>query len=208
MDILVVSNNKHKLKELDTIITEYFPDACVYSLKDVAFSGEIEETGSTFEENALIKAKTLSGNGYVTLADDSGLMVDSLGGAPGVYSARYAGEPCNDKNNNEKLLYELEKINDTERTAKFVSVIACVLPNGESFTVRGECPGVILKEYRGNGGFGYDPLFYYEELGKTFAEFTEEEKNKVSHRARALEKFKVEFSKKIEESSHHHHHHH
>lgn len=204
MDILVVSNNKHKLQELDAVITAQFPEASVYSLKDVGYTTEIEETGTTFEENALIKAKTLAGGGYVTVADDSGLMVDALGGAPGIFSARYAGEPCNDKNNNEKLLSELGKLGNCPRTAKFVSVIACVLPNGESFTVRGECPGVILKEYRGDGGFGYDPLFLYEELGKTFAEFTPEEKNKVSHRARALEKFKAEFKNKIEKASHHH----
>lgn len=206
MDILVVSNNKNKLKELDAVISSHFPDANVYSLKDVGYTKDIEETGTTFEENALIKARTLAGSGYVTVADDSGLMVDALGGAPGIFSARYAGEPCNDENNNIKLLAELDKLGDCDRSAKFVSVIACVLPNGESFTVRGECPGVILKEYRGNGGFGYDPLFLYEELGKTFAEFTSEEKNQVSHRARALAKFNVEFKERIEKADHHHHH--
>ena len=152
----------------------------------MGFDVDVEETGETFMENALLKARAASqALQCATLADDSGLCVDALGGAPGIYSARYAGEDGNDKANNAKLLSELK---GKARDAKFVCVIACVFPDGRELTVRGEAPGKIIDEYRGGAGFGYDPLFEYES-GKTFAEMTAEEKNKVSHRARAIEKF-------------------
>lgn len=195
MEIVLASNNKHKIVELEEFMKRYYPDIRVLSLGDIGFHEEIVEDGATFEENALIKAKTISALGYIAVADDSGLMVDALGGEPGVYSARYAGEPSNDENNNQKLLEKMKDVKESDRTAKFVSVIACAFPDGKTITARGECPGRVLYEYRGNGGFGYDPLFLYEEYGKTFAEMNSEEKNKISHRARSMALFAEKFSK-------------
>ena len=123
--------------------------------------------------------------------------MDALGGEPGVYSARYAGEPCDDAKNNALLLEKMKDGAKEERTAHFVSVIALAYPEGKSFTVRGECPGTILFELRGNGGFGYDPLFFYEPYGKTYAEINAEEKNAISHRARAMRLFSEKFAKEI-----------
>lgn len=169
-------------------------DVSVLSLDDIGFKGEIEETGDTFRENALIKAAVPAEMGYIGIADDSGLAVDALNGAPGVYSARYAGEPSNDEKNNQKLLTELENVKDKERTARYVCTIACVFPDGRRFTVDGDCKGLILREYRGENGFGYDPLFYYPPFDKTFAEASASDKNKVSHRANAI----TAFSHKLE----------
>ena len=199
MKIAVASNNSHKITELKTFLKKYVPDVTVLSLSDIGFTGEIIEDGETFEENAFIKAKTVSSLGYIAVADDSGLMVDALGGLPGVRSARFAGEPCDDEKNNRKLLSMLDGLPFEKRGAKFVSVISCVFPDGRSLTARGECPGRMLTEYRGNGGFGYDPLFLYEPLGKTFAEMTAEEKNEVSHRARSMAEFAKIFSKEVNE---------
>ena len=199
MKIAVASNNSHKITELKTFLKKYVPDVTVLSLSDIGFTGEIIEDGETFEENAFIKAKTVSSLGYIAVADDSGLMVDALGGLPGVRSARFAGEPCDDEKNNRKLLSMLDGLPFEKRGAKFVSVISCVFPDGRSLTARGECPGRMLTEYRGNGGFGYDPLFLYEPLGKTFAEMTAEEKNEVSHRARSMAEFAKKFSKEVNE---------
>ncbi len=161
------------------------------SLDDIGYHGEIEETGETFEENAYIKACVPAKMGYYAIADDSGLEVEALGGRPGVYSARYAGEPCNDKNNNDKLLSELENVPDEKRGAAFVSVIAFVDPNkiDEPHYFRGECKGMMIREERGNGGFGYDPIFYMPQLGKTYAEITIDEKNAVSHRGQSIRLF-------------------
>lgn len=192
--ILVATHNAHKAKEIKKLFSELC-DVDVITLSDIGFFDDIEENGETFEENALIKARVAAKLGYIGVADDSGLCVDSLGGAPGVYSARYAGEPCDDEKNNEKLLSALSGKDD--RTAKFVSVIGCVLPDGREFIARGECPGRILHEYRGTGGFGYDPLFMYDPLEKTFAELTNDEKNAVSHRARAMKKFAEIFKEKV-----------
>lgn len=191
--ILVATHNAHKATEIKKLFSD-FCDIDVLTLSDVGFFDEIEENGKTFEENALIKARVAAKLGYIGVADDSGLCVDALGGEPGVYSARYAGEPCDDGKNNEKLLSALASCD--VRTARFVSVIGCVLPDGEEFTARGECPGRILYEYRGSGGFGYDPLFLYEPLGKTFAELSGEEKNAVSHRARSMASFAAIFKEK------------
>jgi len=187
--IVVASNNRHKIAELNTFISRYFPSVKLLSLADVNFFGEIVEDGATFEENALIKARAVSQLGYVAVADDSGLSVDALDGAPGVYSARYAGEKCDDAKNNEKLLLNMKSVPEGERGAKFVSVIACAFPDGKTLTARGECRGVILFEPRGDGGFGYDPLFMYEPMKKTYAEMNESEKNSISHRARAMAAF-------------------
>ncbi len=179
--LVVASGNKGKLREIQALIGDKFN---VVSMADEGFDIDIEENGATFEENAIIKAKAV----YElcrcpVISDDSGLMVDALGGAPGVYSARYAGEPCDNDKNNLKLLNALK--NETNRRARFVSVVAFY--DGErTVTAEGAVEGIIIDEKKGNNGFGYDPLFYSIELNKTFGEASNEEKNTVSHRARAL----------------------
>ena len=196
MKILLASHNKNKIAELQALINTVSKDIEVVSMSDIGFHDEIIEDGDTFEANALIKSRKGASLGYITVADDSGLMVDFLDGAPGVYSARYAGEECDNAANNEKLLRELSTATPNERTARFVSVVTCSFPDcREDIVVRGECPGVIINEYRGNAGFGYDPLFLYEPMGKTFAEMTAEEKNSISHRGMAMKKFAREFAK-------------
>ena len=154
MKIVLASRNKHKIKEWQATLGKYIDGVEILSLDDVGIYGEIEEDGVTFEENALIKARVAAGSGYIGVGDDSGLEVDALGGAPGVYSARYAGEHGDDEANNELLLKNLE--DKTDRSARFVCCIACVFPEdrekGNFF--RGETEGEILKEYRGEGGFG------------------------------------------------------
>ncbi|MBO7740706.1 MAG: XTP/dITP diphosphatase [Clostridia bacterium] len=189
MKIVLASNNQKKIKEIKSILARIGCEHEVLSLDAIGFHDEIIEDGSTFEENALIKARTVSKLGYIGIADDSGLCVDALNGEPGIYSARYAGEPCDDAKNNEKILKSLEGKEDPERGAAFVSVIACTLPNGKHFTVRGECKGKMLKAPQGDSGFGYDPLFMPEGFDKTFAELSFDEKNGISHRGRALEAF-------------------
>ncbi len=196
MKLLLASHNKKKIAELQALMKTVSPDIEVVSMSDIGFTDEIVEDGTTFEENALIKSRTGARLGYITVADDSGLMVDALGGAPGVYSARYAGEECRDEENNKKLLSELSNVPENERGAKFVSVVACSFPDGRAdIVVRGECHGRILEDYRGNGGFGYDPLFWYEPFKKSYAEMTADEKNSISHRGHAMEKFANEFAK-------------
>ncbi len=183
--LVVASANAHKLKELADI----FGGICqVVSMKEAGFAGDIEETGATFEENAALKAEAvMKATGLPVLADDSGLAVDALGGAPGVMSARYAGEHGRDGANNRLLLQNME--GKADRSCRFVSVLALAMPGEETRLVRGECPGTLLTQERGQGGFGYDPLFLHE-TGKTFAELSEKEKNQVSHRARAAEAMK------------------
>ena len=196
MKILLASHNKNKIAELEALLKTVCADAEVVSLSDVGFTDEIIEDGTTFEENALIKARTGARLGYITVADDSGLMVDALGGAPGVYSARYAGEDGNTEKNNARLLAALQGVPQDKRTAHFVSVVACVFPDGrEDIVVRGECPGEILTSPRGKTGFGYDPLFWYAPFGKTYAEMTAEEKNSISHRGVAMQAFAKAFAK-------------
>ncbi len=197
MKILIATNNRHKLSEIGDIVSSLIPDAEILSLKDVGFSKDIIEDADSFEGNAMIKVNALTDYGMITIADDSGLEVDYLDGAPGVYSARFAGEICDDKKNNEKLLKCLENVPDERRNARFVSCIALRFPDGRSFTVRGEKEGTILRDYRGSGGFGYDPLFYCPDLRKTFSELTPDEKNKYSHRALALVKFAEIFRQMI-----------
>ena len=192
MKILLASHNKNKIAELEALLKTVCADAEVVSLSDVGFTDEIIEDGTTFEENALIKARTGARLGYITVADDSGLMVDALGGAPG----RYAGEDGNTEKNNAKLLAALQGVPQDKRTAHFVSVVACVFPDGrEDIVVRGECPGEILTSPRGKTGFGYDPLFWYAPFGKTYAEMTAEEKNSISHRGVAMQAFAKAFAK-------------
>lgn len=192
MKLVLASRNRHKIEEIKRVLSESGIEGVdILSLDDIGYQGEIEETGTTFEENAIIKASVAASMGYYSIADDSGLEVDALHSQPGVYSARYAGEPCNDKNNNDKLLYEMDNIPNGKRSAKFVSVIAFLEPNktdnGRIF--RGECEGEILRHERGNGGFGYDPLFYMPKLGKTYAEINTDEKNAVSHRGKSIRQF-------------------
>ncbi len=205
MKICIASKNRGKIAELQKLLSAYITDINIelVSLDDVGFVGEIEENGTTFEENALIKARAAAEfSGLCSIADDSGLMVDALGGEPGVYSARYAGEPCNDENNNAKLLKNLEKIAD--RSAAFVCTIACVIPEGlplagDPIIGTGYCPGEMLCFPRGKGGFGYDPLFWFDPFGKTFAELSPEEKNAISHRGAAVRSFAAAFNARIAE---------
>ena len=194
MKLVLASRNAKKIAELKTMMREHFPDVEILSLDDVGITGEIEETGTTFEENALLKAQAASGGKYIGVGDDSGLTVDALGGEPGVYSARYAevnhyAGGHDDEANNRLLLEKLKAIPEERRGGAFVCCVACVLPDGRSFTVRGEVRGSILRDYRGEGGFGYDPLFWYEPFGKTFAELAPAEKNAVSHRGKAMTLF-------------------
>ncbi|MBR2019110.1 MAG: RdgB/HAM1 family non-canonical purine NTP pyrophosphatase [Clostridia bacterium] len=194
MKIVLASRNRKKIAELRTLLSESFPTIEILSLDDVGILGEIEEDGQTFEENALIKARVAASSGYIGVGDDSGLTVDALDGAPGIYSARYAAR-CNyagdhdDEGNNQALLLNMREVADGDRGGAFVCAIGCVFPDGREWTVRGEARGRILREYHGAGGFGYDPLFFYEPLQKTFAELTPQEKNRVSHRGNAIAAF-------------------
>ena len=192
MDMVLASRNKKKIAELQTILSAHIPHLRLLSLDDIGYVGDIEENGETYEENALIKARTAmlaSGGKYPAIADDSGLSVDALGGEPGVYSARYAGGHGDDAANNALLIQNMANVPIDQRTAQFVCTIACVFPNGHEIVVRGESKGIILHTPKGEGGFGYDPYFYNETFGKSFAELTPEEKNSVSHRGYAIAAF-------------------
>ncbi len=159
----------------------------IETLHDYPDLAEVEETGKTFAENALLKAETIAKlTNQMVIGDDSGLLVDALDGAPGIYSARYAGKDHDDQANNAKLLAELEGVEWEKRTAHFQTTLAVAHPQKDSLVVEGKVYGYILEEPRGHFGFGYDPLFYYPELNKSFGELEEEEKNQVSHRSRAL----------------------
>ena len=190
--IVLATNNKHKLKEFREILTDYE----ILSLNDIDFHEDIIEDGDTFVENAFIKTDAVSeflkskGLSYTIIADDSGLCVESLDGAPGVYSARYAGEDCNDQNNRDKLIKELV---GKKRDAYFICVIEVLYPDGVKKSFEGRVNGYITEEEIGDKSFGYDCIFYSEELNKTFGEATDEEKNKISHRGRAIEKMLKEF---------------
>jgi len=187
MRYVLASNNKAKLKEMKAILSDF--GAEVISQSEAGLNIEAEETGTTFEENSLIKAKAAcKALQEPAIADDSGLVVEALNGEPGVYSARYGGNSC--KNDTDRVYLLLKNIGNSEnRKAKFVSCISCVFPNGDIITARGECEGFIAFEPKGNGGFGYDPIFEIPGTGKTMAELTEEEKNAVSHRGRAIKIF-------------------
>lgn len=185
--IVLATNNRHKAEEFEQLFARFIGDGVkVYTLKEIGFTDEIVENGRTFKENALIKASAVAGDGIVALADDSGLCVDALDGEPGIYSARYAGTG-DDKDNNNKLLEKLGGV--ANRDAEFVCSIACIFPKDsgiDPFVCRGSCRGEILCAERGKGGFGYDPLFWIDSLGKTFAELSGEEKNRISHRGNAM----------------------
>lgn len=191
--IVIASNNQKKLAEFRRIFDN--SQYRILSLSDVGFHGDIEENADTFEGNSLIKASAVCEfTGLAAIADDSGLEVDALDGAPGVYSARYAGEGATSQQLIDKLLSEMSDVDDEKRTARFVSVMCAVFPDGKQYFARGECEGKILKSKVGDNDFGYDPVFYYEPYGKSFAEMSADEKNSISHRARAtvalLEKLK------------------
>jgi XTP/dITP diphosphohydrolase len=189
LKIVLASRNKKKIEELRQLLSELLSNVEVLSLDDVGITGDIEEDGTTFEENALIKARVAAGSGYIGVADDSGLTVDALGGAPGIFSARYAGEHASDEENNRKLLDALKDTPDGERDAHYVAAVACVFPDGRSFVVQERCDGVMIRDARGENGFGYDPYFYIPEKGKTFAEMSAEDKHKMSHRGKAMRRF-------------------
>ncbi len=191
MKLVLASRNQKKIAEMQTLLSAHIPGVQILSLDDIGYEGDIVEDGETYEENALIKARTAltaCGHRYAAVADDSGLSVDALHGAPGVYSARYAGEGHNDADNNALLLQNLEAVPPALRTARFVCTIALCLPDGRELCVRGETEGLILDAPRGNGGFGYDPYFYYPPYEKTFSELTPTEKNAISHRGKAVER--------------------
>ncbi len=194
MRIIAATKNKHKIDEIQAITREFGME--VVSRDDAGVPDvEVEEDGATFEENSEKKAREIMELcGEITIADDSGLMVDALGGAPGVISARFAGEDGNDLANNEKLLKLLADVEPENRTARFVSVITMVYPDGRKIVARGECEGHIIYQPRGNNGFGYDPLFVPNGFDRTFAELSGEEKNRISHRAAALMNLKRKLS--------------
>ena len=186
MKIVLASHNKKKIRELREILSAHIPDVEILSLDDVGLTDEIEENGTTFAENAYVKAYAAAQSGYIGVGDDSGLEVYALDRAPGIFSARYAGGHGDDAANNTLLLKNLADKQD--RSGAFVCCIACVFPEdlSQGYFFEGRTEGEILHTYRGEGGFGYDPLFYYPEMGKTFAEMTAQEKNSISHRGKAL----------------------
>ena len=185
--LLLATTNRGKAQEYKALLS-----GVPYEIITMAEQGlylEVEETGATFEENARLKAETLaSESGLLSLADDSGLEVDALDGEPGVHSSRYAGEGASDEDRYILLLEKLSGVPDGKRTARFRCVIAIAAPGGQVELYSGECPGVITGEPRGNNGFGYDPVFFIPELGKTMAELSSAEKNRISHRSQAAEK--------------------
>jgi len=185
MKIIAATGNKGKIREFQEILGGM--DYEVVSMKDIGIDIEIEETGSTFEENALIKARAVAMLcDYPVISDDSGLCVDALDGAPGIYSARFAGEDADDSDRNKHLLNMLSGIDN--RNAHYVAAIAYITPDGKEITTVGRTDGEILYAEEGTGGFGYDPLFFCTEIGKCFGIATPDEKNQVSHRGRALRK--------------------
>lgn len=187
MKVILASKNQHKLTELSAILSQLGFEIALES--EYGLDIDVEETGTTFEENSFLKADALmKASGLPVLADDSGLMVDALDGAPGVYSARY-GHKASDKERTAYLLENMKDVPEERRGAKFVCVITCLFPDGRKIVARGECPGVIARAPHGENGFGYDPVFYLPELGMTYAELPSEQKNAISHRARALQDF-------------------
>lgn len=189
MKVVLASKNKHKLEEISQITEKFGMELVLKS--DLGVDIDVEETGSTFEENSFLKAEAvMKATGLPALADDSGIAVDALNGEPGIYSARYGfDESLDDWGRLQLLLKNTEQVPDERRQAKFVCVITLVTPQQEIIQARGEVHGMLLRTPAGQGGFGYDPIFYYPPLGKSLAELTPEEKNQVSHRANALQVF-------------------
>ena len=192
MKVVLASHNQKKMVEMKAILSQMGVE--VLSQAEVGVDLEPEETGTTFEENARIKAQAvMQATGLPAIADDSGLMVDALGGDPGVYSARYGGPRLDDTGRWQLLLKNMA--GESNRACKFVSVICCAFPDGGEVMARGECPGILAQGPSGDGGFGYDPIFYLPQLGKTMAQLTPAEKNQISHRARALSGFQKEWER-------------
>ena len=192
MKVVLASHNQKKMVEMKAILSQMGVE--VLSQAEVGMDLEPEETGTTFEENARIKAQAvMQATGLPAIADDSGLMVDALGGDPGVYSARYGGPGLDDTGRWQLLLKNMA--GESTRACKFVSVICCAFPDGGEVMARGECPGILAQGPSGDGGFGYDPIFYLPQLGKTMAQLTPAEKNQISHRARALAGFQKEWER-------------
>ena len=195
MKILIATHNAHKKAELQRILAPLGVEVVTDTDLGIELT-DVEETGTTFEENSFLKSESgCKESGIPCIADDSGLSVDYLNGAPGVFSARYSGEHGNDEKNIDKLLDEMKDVPESERTARFVCAATCVFPDGRKICVRGECEGVIAHERHGNGGFGYDPIFMVGE--KSFGEITSEEKDKLSHRGKALRMLAEELEKII-----------
>ena len=196
--LLVATHNKGKLREYKALLQD-LPVTLTY-LDEVGIHEDVPETGKTFAENAIQKARAYAAmSGLLTLADDSGLEVDALGGAPGVHSVRYAGPGATDEDRIQKLLRELDGVPPDKRTARFRCVIAVATPEGQVYTADGAVEGVIIDTPRGSHGFGYDPVFFLPERGKTMAELPPEEKNRISHRARAAEAIKPVLKRLLEE---------
>lgn len=192
MKVVLASHNQKKMVEMKAILSQMGVE--VLSQAEVGVDLEPEETGTTFEENARIKAQAvMQATGLPAIADDSGLMVDALGGDPGVYSARYGGPGLDDTGRWQLLLKNMA--GESNRACKFVSVICCAFPDGGEVMARGECLGILAQGPSGDGGFGYDPIFYLPQLGKTMAQLTPAEKNQISHRARALAGFQKEWER-------------
>jgi len=189
-EVIIATKNDGKAREFKHIFASR--GIVVRTLLDFPEIPEVEETGTTFEENAILKAEAVSqALNKMVIGDDSGLMVDALEGRPGIYSARYAGEPKNDQNNTDKVLSELQGVPEEKRSARFYCALAVAIPGQETRTVSGSCEGRILEERRGTNGFGYDPVFYVPEKGVAMAELSADEKNSISHRANALKKLDV-----------------
>ncbi|MCI1856717.1 MAG: XTP/dITP diphosphatase [Sporolactobacillus sp.] len=187
--LLIASNNQGKIREIKEILADFHVD--IVSLHDLGIDIDVPETGSSFQENAALKAETLAARTKLpTLADDSGLSVDALGGEPGIFSARYSGPDKNSQRNIAKLLKKLTGVPTSRRAAHFICVIALSIPGKPTRFAEGRCDGVIAEAPRGRGGFGYDPVFFVPDRKQTFAEIRESEKDKISHRGRALREFR------------------
>lgn len=194
MEVIIASNNQNKIKEFKKIFEG--TSFVLKSLKEIGLDVDIVEDGKTFEENAIIKAKTIALKlSKFAIADDSGLCCDGLNGEPGVYSARYAGDGHDDAANNKKLIENLKGVEN--RNARYMCAICFCNPSGEYVTTVASCEGVIIDEARGNNGFGYDPYFYIDKFKRTMAEITLDEKNTISHRAKALEEMKKIYAKVV-----------
>ena len=212
--VVVATGNAHKVVEIEAILSRVMPGVRFVALGELGDFPDPEENGADFYENALIKARAAQeATGLeLAVADDSGLCVDALGGAPGIYSARWAGEHGNDEKNNELLLENLSDIPESRRTARFVSTVCCCFPDGRHMTVRGECEGKIAFEPKGEGGFGYDPLFIPDECGvgktdkrpnsegRSYAQLTPDEKDAISHRGNALAEMEKELPEFLAEN--------
>lgn len=192
MKLIIATNNAHKAQEIRQILADSF--SALDTLREAGLAIEVVEDGATFAENAVKKAEQVlaAAPGYdAALSDDSGLAVDALGGAPGVYSARYAGPQHDDADNNRKLMADMAGVPDGQRGCRFVCAVALARRGRPTVTAEGACEGMLLRAPRGENGFGYDPYFYYPPAGRTFAELTGEAKNAVSHRRRALESLRA-----------------